>query len=167
MFANSTIDMKSYSVILSSYFAGGVRVDFRGEEISEHGLAILTNIHTNNGDALQCLTARRDCCSSTQGSWVYPNGSEISTSSDSSSQMFVTRGSGVVRLHRKPWDDGTGGIYQCKIPDESGILQIIHIGLYPPDNGTLILWIWNITVECGIVWDSVAFMCGQYDTQVW
>ena len=108
-------------------------VEFHGTGILEHGLAILTEIDTSDWETLQCLTDKTDCCSATEGSWVYPNGSEISTGSDS--QMYVTRGSGVVRLHRKPWGDGTEGIYQCRISDRRGTVQILLIGLYPPDNG--------------------------------
>ena len=108
---------------------------FGGEEIPEHGLTVLTEIDTSNVETLQCLTDKRDCCSATEGSWLYPNGSEILTGSDSDSQMYVTRGYGVVRLHRKPWGDGTEGIYQCNIPDRRGTVQNLLIGLYPPDNG--------------------------------
>ena len=124
--------------------AAGERIEFRGGEIPEHGLAVLTEIDTSEGETLQCLTDKTDCCSATEGSWLYPNGSEISTGSDS--QMYVTRGSGVVRLHRKPWGDGTEGIYQCKIPDGRGTLQNLLVGLYPPDNGRS-----DSSVDTGIV----------------
>ena len=115
--------------------AAEVRVEFRGGEIPEHGLAILTEIDTSNGETLQCLTDKMDCCSATEGGWLYPNGSEILTDSDS--QMYVTRGSGVVHLHRKPWYDGTEGIYQCRIPNRHGTVQNLLIGLYTPDDGRL------------------------------
>ena len=114
--------------------AAGERIEFRGGEIPEHGLAILTEIDTSDGETLQCLTDKTDCCSATEGSWLYPNVSEISTDSDS--QMYVTRGSGVVRLHRKPWGDGTEGIYQCRIPSRRGTQNLL-IGLYTPDDGWL------------------------------
>ena len=42
--------------------------------------------------------------------------------------FYTTRGSGVVRLHRRT--RGVSGIYRCVIPDQSGVNQTLYIGLY-------------------------------------
>ena len=82
--------MNSYPTVPAVLYiipAAEVTVEFHSRGIPEHGLAILTEIDTSNGETLQCLTDKTDCCSATEGSWLYPNGSKISTGSDSTSQM--------------------------------------------------------------------------------
>ena len=73
------------------------------------------------------------CCSTAKtggaplGNWYFPNGTEIPP--DSTGWLFyTTRGPGVVRLHRRT--GGVSGIHRCVIPDQSGVNQTLHVGLY-------------------------------------
>ena len=69
------------------------------------------------------------------GQWFAPNGAEITQNSGGS--FTVVRGGGnfpsYVGLELKAGQSLSifdEGVYTCVIPDESGIQQILHVGLY-------------------------------------
>ena len=69
------------------------------------------------------------------GQWFAPNGAEITQNSGNS--FNVVRGGGnfpsYVGLQLKTgqsFSTSDEGVYTCIIPDETGILQTLHVGLY-------------------------------------
>ena len=93
-------------------------------------------------DALLCLTNSVSCCEErgdggmTSGMWYFPDSSPVPLESQASGHdMYITRGPGVVRLHRRGSFMMPAGIFHCEIPDEGGMNQSIYIGVYPAVQG--------------------------------
>ena len=109
-----------------------------GTRVPNHGFVARGDIRTDN--PLLCVTPdNTTCCSSAEtggaplGNWYFPNGTEVPP--DSTGWLFyTTRGSGVVRLHRRT--RGVSGIYRCVIPDQSGVNQTLYVGLYATTSTT-------------------------------
>jgi len=87
-----------------------------------------------NGESLLCVTPdSTTCCSSVEsggaplGNWYFPNATEVPPNS-AGWLFYITRGPGVVRLHRHT--GGVSGIYHCEISNPSGANQSIYVGLY-------------------------------------
>ena len=86
---------------------------------------------------LLCVTpANVTCCSTAEtggaplGNWYFPNETEVPTN-DTGWLFYITRGPGVVRLHRLyNLTAGVPGIYRCEIPDLIGGTQTLDVGLY-------------------------------------
>ena len=82
-------------------------------------------------DALLCVTNLHNCCrapySNAIGNWFFPNGSRV-PSSGNNRDFYRTRGSMVVKLHRRR--GGVEGIYRCEIPETMNVIQTIYIGVY-------------------------------------
>ena len=93
-------------------------------------------------NALTCVTDRTACCRppytnsielNATGNWFFPNGSRV-PSSGLQWDFHRTRGQSTVSLQRRR--GGEEGIYQCMIPDATGVDQTIYIGVYSrPDAG--------------------------------
>ena len=87
-------------------------------------------------DALLCLTNSIGCCEEhgdgmTGGIWYFPDSSLVPLENQASRHdMYITRGPGVVRLHRRGSSTMPVGIFHCEIPDERGMNQSIYIGVY-------------------------------------
>ena len=85
------------------------------------------------GDAaLQCTTDRAGCCNGTgrAGEFYFPDGTivPISGGIDLTRTYYRNRGSGVIRLNRRP--NGTiTGWFRCEIPDASGTLVNLFINI--------------------------------------
>ena len=83
-----------------------------------------------DGDSsLRCVTDKVTCCnSSTVGGWRDEQGEPVYEGADGTSCVYVTRGYGVISLHRK-WgcSDHTSGLWRCDIPDSSGEMQSLYI----------------------------------------
>ena len=94
-------------------------------------------------DALLCLTNSLSCCDehsdgTTSGMWYFPNSSPVPLESQASGHrhdMYITRGPGVVRLHRRGSSMMPVGIFHCEIPDEEGMNQSIYIDVYSDVQG--------------------------------
>ena len=74
-----------------------------------------------DGDyALKCVT---DFCNNTDvGGWRDESGRPVYQGADGTTCLYVTRGDGVISLHRKKRNctDHTSGLWRCDIPDSSG-----------------------------------------------
>ena len=86
-----------------------------------------------NNSALLCFTDLHDCCSSdtvqVAGNWFFPNGSIVGNQT-TSSNIYIKRGPSVVGLY---WNDSAifpTGMYRCEIPDASGVLRNVSVGIY-------------------------------------
>ena len=94
----------------------------------------------DNGDGLLCMTNFTACCQdpctgengSGLGNWFFPNGTKV-PSTGGQGDFHRTRGQMVVALQRRR--GGEEGIYHCKIPDSTNIVQTIYIGVYTANTG--------------------------------
>ena len=96
-------------------------------------------------DALFCVTDLPACCrplyigtgycvGGSLGNWFFPNGTRVQ-SSGSQWDFHRTSGWMVKRLQRRR--GGVDGIYHCEIPDKTGVIQNIYIGVYSANTGEL------------------------------
>ena len=79
-------------------------------------------------DALKCVTNSTACCTDPDvGEWTDPADAADSAwlGADLSFNLYVTRGNGVVSLNRK--GKGVSGMWRCRIPDSTGVMQNIYI----------------------------------------
>ena len=67
------------------------------------------------GGALLCYTDDDQCCNDT-GRWIEPGGGSVGNMSVVTGEFFVSRGSNVVRLHRRN-NSYPSGVYCCEVPN--------------------------------------------------
>ena len=99
--------------------------------------SIVTNTDITSTVLLVCTTTYTSCCTgfgNPDTQWYFPNGSEV-MNQPTSLPYRRTRGQspGRVNLIRNS-DTTTTGIFHCDIPDDSGALQSLYVGIY--DSGT-------------------------------
>ena len=86
-----------------------------------------------NDDALLCFTDLNECCTSdtaqVAGNWFFPNGSKIRNQT-TNSNIYVERGPSVVGLYLDDGEKIPVGLYRCEIPDASGVLRDVSVGIY-------------------------------------
>ena len=76
--------------------------------------------------ALECVTESVNCCNnSTVGGWRDERGRPVYQGEDGTTCLYVTRGDGVISLHRN-CSDHTPGLWRCDIPDSSGEMQSLY-----------------------------------------
>ena len=128
--------MELSSFLTFIYFLTVVHLEFsNGTHIENHGFVRRRKEIESN--PLLCVTPDNITCCSTaetggapQGNWYFPNGTEVPTN-DTGWLFYITRGAGVVRLHRLyNHSGGVSGIYRCDIPDLIGLNQTLDVGLY-------------------------------------
>ena len=93
-----------------------------------------------NDTALQCTTDRVGCCSAVRaGQFYFPDGTQVPfLGPDPSVRTYYrNRGTGFIRLNRRPNGDETGQ-FRCEIPDPSGTLVNLFINV-----GTFMRWCMN------------------------
>ena len=101
------------------------RFEFRGNVLTNNSYILRGDIGQN--DSLHCVTANSDCCNNGQGNWYDVTGGEVQQGPDGDSNLYVTRGDGVVYLNRRR--GGQSGMWKCDIPDSNGVQQSIYIYL--------------------------------------
>ena len=114
----------------------GIELALNMTQYTNNSIVTITDIGTDVA-ALICTTARRGCCLSTDGSqWYFPNGSIVQrTGATYYRSRTISHGpGGTVRLHRNPRATTTG-VFHCDIPDDSGDLQSIYVGIYTATTG--------------------------------
>ena len=94
--------------------------------------AVLPNIsilnESNLLNGISCLTALQT--SINIGEWYYPNGNRIGTQ-DELQALYTLQRIGRVDLHSNyRISKSLEGIYTCIIPDDSGMNQTLHVGIY-------------------------------------
>ena len=112
----------------------------------EFGDTVLTNnsyifrggIGVGEDDSLRCVIDYLDCCAgsgagSDVGNWFDRDGNEVHQGADGATDLYVTRGEGVVYLNRIT--GGVSGMWRCDIPDSDGMMQSIYIYLGTPTTG--------------------------------
>ena len=107
----------------NSYILRGAQVNIG---ISQNDL-LLGDIGEGLNNSLHCVTNNSDCCNATdntQGNWYDVTGGEVQQGPDGDSNLYVTRGDGVVYLNRRT--GGQSGMWRCDIPDSNGVQQSIY-----------------------------------------
>ena len=87
-------------------------------------------------NSLKCVTDYSDCCAgagSDVGNWFDRYGNEVHQGPGGDTNLYVTRGEGVVYLNRIK--GGAMGMWRCDIPDSDGMMQSIYIYLGTPTVG--------------------------------
>ena len=86
-----------------------------------------------DGDrALNCVTnSSVNCCNNTDvGGWRDESGTPVYQGADGTTCLYVTRGDGVISLHRKIYkrncSEHTSGLWRCDIPDSSEEMQSLY-----------------------------------------
>ena len=102
---------------------------FNEKLITNNSRAPITEIGEGNNEALLCLTDfhnfNNDNDSLEVGNWYFPNKSLVETSGD----IYISRGHGVVRLHRTKNVTTPTGMFRCEIPDANGTFQNIFVDI--------------------------------------
>ena len=117
-------------------------VDISGVYLS-HGVGNNSNIPLEDigegdSEALLCYTDLIQCCrakdtlhDSLLGEWIFPNGSVVQVGTNrSGSDLYMNRGSSVVRLNRRNNATSPEGVYCCVIPDATFISVTICANVY-------------------------------------
>jgi len=105
-------------------------------QYTNNSVVTITDIGTGSA-ALICTTTYIWCCLSTDGShWYFPDGSTVQRTGTT---YYRTRtishvGGGTVVLNRNPGATTTG-VFHCDIPDGSGDLQSLYVGIYNATTG--------------------------------
>ena len=96
----------------------------------------ITDIGTDSA-ALLCTNTRIFCCFSNDGSqWYFPDGSAVQRTGTTyyRTRTVSNTGGGTVRLNRNS-EATTTGVFNCDIPDASGDLQSLYVGIYTTTAG--------------------------------
>ena len=116
----------------------GVYLSFQGDVIQDYEELSITMIREGVNEALLCLTdfpfgtRNNNNNISEIGTWYFPNNKVVNERTNNTG-IFISRGDGVVRLHRKNNVTMPTGQYRCEIPDASNLEQILYINLTLPD----------------------------------
>ena len=110
----------------------GVYLLYKGKTVENHGIARLKNSETYTVD---CVT---DSLQSNIGTWFYPNGTAVSSSS-SAPLLYQVRDTSAVYLSRKDGGPIYYGIYRCDIPDKHEFIYSLYVGLYDDNSGKVLL----------------------------
>ena len=119
------------------------RFEFRGHVLVNNSYIFRGGIGESQNDSLHCVTDNSDCCNIGQVNWYDVTGGEVQQGPDGDSNLYVTRGDGVVYLNRKR--GGQSGMWRCDIPDSNGVQQSIYIYLGISTTGTLRLVLLVVT----------------------
>ena len=114
----------------------GIGLNLNGVQYTNNSVVTITDIGTDSA-ALICTSIRIGCCLSTDGShWYFPDGSQVQRTSTTyyRTRTIADLGGGTVVLNRNP-EATTSGVFYCDIPDASGDLQSLYVGIYTATTG--------------------------------
>ena len=114
----------------------GVRLE-HGPNQERNNTLITVNGIQGDEQALFCSTDRRNCCTdelNLPGNWLLPNGSEISSSTNTQS-LHITLGNQTMGLNISP--ELPSGIYHCEMMDRDNVTHHLYAGIYPEGEGML------------------------------
>ena len=100
--------------------------------------SIVTNTEIGTGAAaLVCITTYTPCCSgfgNPETQWYFPNGSQVPNNPTLPYRRTRGQNPGRVILSRNSETTITG-IFHCDIPDASGAIQSLYVGIYSSTTG--------------------------------
>ena len=120
------------------FFYTDVTFAHGGALYGNNSILTITDIGEDVHSALLCITNDVNCCEFNRGvyigGWYLPNGTFININGLS---FYQNRGSSVLRLFQRSGATSQlqHGIFHCQIPDASGVLLHIYIGLYSANSG--------------------------------
>ena len=103
------------------------RFEFNGTVLTNNSYIRRHLIGIGPNNSLHCVTDNSDCCNNGEGNWYNYTGSVVQQGTNGDSELYVTRGTGVIYLNRIT--GGSSGMWRCDIPDSTGTLQSIYIYL--------------------------------------
>ena len=116
-------------------FNPGVGLLLNGVLYGNNSIVTLDEIGEDSA-ALFCLTNKTDCCSMKDppgvggiGEWFFPDGNSVNNE-DSGDDIYRGRGPSFVHLQRRN-NAQTTGVFRCEVPDASGTIQSLYVGVYP------------------------------------
>ncbi|XP_064386409.1 receptor-type tyrosine-protein phosphatase delta-like isoform X3 [Halichondria panicea] len=113
--------------------ADGVSFSLRGESYSHNDLVNIEGIGTGD-NGLIAATTYRPCCTGT-GNWFLP-GASTALSSQVAQSFYQSRSAnGELVLNRGDFVPNTAGLFRVNIPNTSGGLTDVYIGLYTNTGG--------------------------------
>ena len=123
------------SVMTLLFFSTGIGLTLNGVQYTNNSVVNITDIGTD-GAALLCTSTFSVCCFSGSGhEWYFPNGSTIQrTDTTYYRTRTFSRTGGTVRLNRN-LEATTTGVFHCDIPDASGDIQSLYVGIYTATTG--------------------------------
>ncbi len=106
-------------------------IQFLGVALFLEGTGMVQNnsiIQPVMANQLQCISASK---SANVGQFVAPNGNDI-TNNSSIVTVGNSRSPGFIslELNSTSFTRNNQGVYSCIIPDENGIQQFLHVGIY-------------------------------------
>ena len=104
--------------------------EFRNTVLTNNSYINREGIGEDVNNSLRCVTDYSDCCAgagSDVGNWFDRNGNEVHQGADGATDLYVTRGEGVIYLNRIT--GRVSGMWRCEIPDSGGMMQSIYIYL--------------------------------------
>ena len=91
---------------------------------------------TGDNDGLRATTTHRPCCQAGQiGHWFLPGITTALPFSETADISRIRSDDGEVILNRRNDALPPTGIYTCNIPDSSGVLTNVYIGIYLESTG--------------------------------
>ena len=106
------------------------RFEFGSRDLPNNSYIFRKDIGEGVDNSLRCVTDYSGCCSgsgSGMGNWYDEQGMEVHQGAGGDSDLYVTRGEGVVYLNRRNMRGGQSGMWRCDIPDRTGTTQSIYI----------------------------------------
>ena len=115
--------------------ATGIGLTLNNVQYTNNSVVNITDIGTGSA-ALICTTTNSGCCSSanSETQWYFPNGSQVLSNSSMTFSRTRSTSPGAVRLNRNP-EATTTGVFHCDVPDDSGDLQSLYVGIYNATTG--------------------------------
>ena len=120
---------------------------------------VLQSIGEGDAGALLCTTNRTACCTGTgrAGEWLYPDGRMVPIMTPAlpatAEPYYRNRGTSLIRLNRRP-NQGLSvmytGVYCCKIPDQTNVMQTLCVGAYLTESAgecLLLLHLYNYVIN--------------------
>ena len=149
----------AFSEVFCVLFSLALLQRVSGQFRFSNGSSVGNHKYVNRADIvryLSCTTALRPCCSSSQGTWVRPNGVNVETSGSDVRQVHIT-GQGRIDLYVT--SSAMSGMYRCDIETSENEREPFYVGLYSNDEGAytmlLLLLLCNVffmtTYELSIV----------------
>ena len=108
---------------------------FKGQTLPNNSYVVITEIGDTSGDSIQCRSELENCCATEDplsGSWSFPNGSELRSSSSGDS-IIQSRGDVRAELRRRHNTNRPVGIYCCRIAytsSDSSARETLCAGIY-------------------------------------
>ena len=116
--------------------ADGISFSLKGESYSHNDLVNMEDIGAGD-NGLIAATTHRPCC--TSGDWFLP-GASTALSSEVAESFYQSRsGNGELVLNRGDFGPTTAGLFRVNIPNSSGVLTDVYIGLYTDTGGMMLL----------------------------